>query len=262
MNINGIEFSFSCDEELEELRWNCRAVAGALGLVGPEPLRVPDLQYVNRMADFIKAYPDRVIYEYTPGWFWKGNGGLVANDVITRMHARFKVVAWILQHECGIKHDYQTVVWNDGRTLAVALTYTEGEYDIPLITCSYTTGNYDHLDFISNEIVDVFDYGMIIEDGVKLVGFPSYNIHCLEDFLYMSGCLPKIVKNAGRFISNDPSRYESLPGAEALAADEEGMRNVELIIRSSSMYNPERYPEKFVYEDYQQPTVQAPGYEK
>lgn len=246
MIINGIEIKFSCDEELEELRWNCRGVAGALGLVGPEPLHVPDLQYVNRMADFIKAYPDRVIYEYTPGWFWKGHGGVTANDVITRMHARFKVVAWILQRECGIKHDYQTAVWNDGRTLAVALLYTEGEYNVPLITCSYTTGNYDHLDFISNEIVDIFDYGMIIEDGVSLVGFPSYNVHCLEDFLYMSGCSPKITKSAGLFLSNNPNRYGSISGAKALAADEQGMTNASLIIRNSSKYNPERYLESFV----------------
>lgn len=72
------DWSFSCDVELETLKTKCRKVAHSLGLIAREPLHVPDLQYVNEMAEYIRALPKRVLYQYEPNWYWKGHGGLIA----------------------------------------------------------------------------------------------------------------------------------------------------------------------------------------
>lgn len=229
------------EEELKALKRkeDYRELAISLGYIGPKPLHVPDFNYADCMEEFMEAYPKPIIEAWNPYWRWEPKK-LSARDILSVMDLRFKIIAWELHDMYKIDHDYCTLCWSNDNTLALCLAYREDEYYIPLVTCSYTNEDYHHLDFVSNKISDFYDYGGVIEDGKNLVGFPSYNVHCLEDFLYMSGVQPKI-SDSGLFISNNPAKYPNLNGARVLAADEDGMQNVQFIVKRSSEYNPERY---------------------
>lgn len=202
----------------------CTRISLAEGLVSL-PLSMDEIHFVSRMAKFMfeeNHYP--IFHSWDDEWTFRD---VTCQVVAERTIARMRLCAFLLED----KHfaDKTSIhIWCDGDTLAFALATVTPSGDVPLMTVAYTSRSQHHMDLVDRDILRFIDYSRVLEDGRKLVGFESYDIHNLKSYLAKIGVVPLITKD-GYFKSDAPNYYPNLIGSTVLEANNENMAILGLI---------------------------------
>lgn len=202
----------------------CTRIALAENLVSL-PLSMDEIQFVSRMAKYMfeeEHYP--IFHSWDDEWTFRD---VTCQDVAERTIARMRLVGFLLR-ENGYSDKTAIHVWCDDNTLAFALAKVTSNGDEPIMTVAYTSRSQHHMDLVDREILPYIDYSKVLEDGRKLVGFESYDIHNLKSYLSKMGVEPLITKD-GYFKSDAPNYYPDLGGISVLEATNQNMAILWLI---------------------------------
>lgn len=196
----------------------CTRIALSEGLV-TLPLDINEIHFISRMAKYMfeeNHYP--VFHSWNDDWMFRD---VTCQEVAERTIARMRLVGFLLR-ERGYTSKTSIHVWCDDNTLAFALAKVTPRGDVPVMTVAYTRRSQHHMDLVDRSILPFIDYLKVLEDGKKLVGFESYDIHNLKAYLSKMGVTTLITKD-GYFKSDSPNYYPDLIGSTVLEANNENM---------------------------------------
>ncbi len=217
---------FCGDIELEQRRQLCLEVAINEHLVPKSPDRsIANINFINRMEEYMFQNKDNevIVHSWDDSFTFRD---VSAKTIYEHVVGRMRLNGFLLHEREGSKH-LTVHVWGDDDTVAFALARTNPQYDRVLMTVSYTDSADNHIDLVHWTILDYINYNEMLNDGKRLTGFSSYDIHNLDSYCSKVG-VDSFVSHDGMFPATHIG-YPDLTGIEALGATDENFELLQLV---------------------------------